>query len=231
VSATEFQPHLITPMRKAANSLDPIANRPGEFGAWIRALKPGRPPAVACTRQNGDGGEGQRTSTGAGAEASLRGHLKAESGEQTGSQSYIPPDPKDDKALHPEERGLLGSSGATLSLMLETAMALVRACARQPCEPVHFCVLIWTGSRRACALFTLLNVWRSMSPIYNTRAFPSGESICDGRNPIAGSAEFHMLLDVDEFLCDARRRSAADTFRSDAIEQASLHIVSGIEIA
>jgi hypothetical protein len=40
-----------------------------------------------------------------------------------------------------------------------------------------------------------------------------------------------MLLDVDEFLCNARRRSAADTFRSDAIEQASLHIVSGVEIA
>jgi carboxyl-terminal processing protease len=33
-------------------------------------------------------------------EASLREHLKAEGGEQTGSQSYIPPDPKDDKALH-----------------------------------------------------------------------------------------------------------------------------------
>jgi carboxyl-terminal processing protease len=33
-------------------------------------------------------------------EASLRGHLKAEGNEQTGSQSYIPPDPKDDKALH-----------------------------------------------------------------------------------------------------------------------------------
>jgi carboxyl-terminal processing protease len=32
-------------------------------------------------------------------EASLRGHLKAEGDEQTGSQSYIPPDPKDDKAL------------------------------------------------------------------------------------------------------------------------------------
>ena len=32
--------------------------------------------------------------------ASLRGHLKAEGDEQTGSQSYIPPDPKDDKALH-----------------------------------------------------------------------------------------------------------------------------------
>jgi carboxyl-terminal processing protease len=33
-------------------------------------------------------------------EASLRGHLKAEGSEETGSQSYIPPDPKDDKALH-----------------------------------------------------------------------------------------------------------------------------------
>jgi carboxyl-terminal processing protease len=33
-------------------------------------------------------------------EASLRRHLKAEGEEQTGSQSYIPADPKDDKALH-----------------------------------------------------------------------------------------------------------------------------------
>jgi carboxyl-terminal processing protease len=32
-------------------------------------------------------------------EASLRGHLKAEGQEETGSQSYIPPDPKNDKAL------------------------------------------------------------------------------------------------------------------------------------
>jgi carboxyl-terminal processing protease len=32
-------------------------------------------------------------------EASLRGHLKAEGDEQTGSQSYIPPNAKDDKAL------------------------------------------------------------------------------------------------------------------------------------
>ena len=32
-------------------------------------------------------------------EASLRGHLKADGDEKTGSQSYIPPDPKDDKAL------------------------------------------------------------------------------------------------------------------------------------
>src|SRR5262252_3591563 len=33
-------------------------------------------------------------------EASLRGHLKAEGQEETGSQSYVPPDPKDDKALN-----------------------------------------------------------------------------------------------------------------------------------
>jgi carboxyl-terminal processing protease len=32
-------------------------------------------------------------------EASLRGHLKAEGEEQTGSQSYVPPEAKDDKAL------------------------------------------------------------------------------------------------------------------------------------
>ena len=30
----------------------------------------------------------------------MRGHLKAEGQEETGSQSYVPPDPKDDKALH-----------------------------------------------------------------------------------------------------------------------------------
>ena len=33
-------------------------------------------------------------------EASLPGHLSAEGAEQTGSQSYVPPDPKNDKALH-----------------------------------------------------------------------------------------------------------------------------------
>jgi carboxyl-terminal processing protease len=32
-------------------------------------------------------------------EASMRGHLSAEGGEQSGSQSYVPPDEKDDKAL------------------------------------------------------------------------------------------------------------------------------------
>jgi carboxyl-terminal processing protease len=33
-------------------------------------------------------------------ESSLRGHLKADGQEETGSQSYIPPEPKDDKALN-----------------------------------------------------------------------------------------------------------------------------------
>lgn len=33
-------------------------------------------------------------------EASMRGHLSADGAEQTGSQSYVPPDEKDDKALH-----------------------------------------------------------------------------------------------------------------------------------
>ncbi len=50
-------------------------------------------------------------------EASLRGHLKAEGDEQTGSQSYIPPDPKDEAPhrarshpRHPEELGLPAES-------------------------------------------------------------------------------------------------------------------------
>ena len=34
-------------------------------------------------------------------EASMRGHLAAEGAEQTGSQSYVPPNEKDDKALPP----------------------------------------------------------------------------------------------------------------------------------
>jgi carboxyl-terminal processing protease len=33
------------------------------------------------------------------AESSLRGHLKGEGGEEAGSQSYVPADEKDDKAL------------------------------------------------------------------------------------------------------------------------------------
>ena len=41
-----------------------------------------------------------KTDTNTKGEASLRGHLKAAEGsEQTGSQSYVPPDAKNDKAL------------------------------------------------------------------------------------------------------------------------------------
>jgi carboxyl-terminal processing protease len=42
-------------------------------------------------------------------EASLRGHLKAAGKEETGSQSYIPPDPKNDKALHMADDLLRGT--------------------------------------------------------------------------------------------------------------------------
>jgi carboxyl-terminal processing protease len=41
-----------------------------------------------------------KTRTDTKGEASLRGHLKAEGDEETGSQAYVPPDAKDDKALH-----------------------------------------------------------------------------------------------------------------------------------
>ncbi len=40
-----------------------------------------------------------KTRTDTKGEASLRGHLKAEGQEETGSQSYVPPDAKDDRAL------------------------------------------------------------------------------------------------------------------------------------
>jgi carboxyl-terminal processing protease len=49
-------------------------------------------------------------------EASLPGHLKAEGAEQTGSQSYIPPDARDDKAL-------------------QTALGLLRGTATNPAFP------------------------------------------------------------------------------------------------
>lgn len=90
-------------------------------------------------------------------EASLRGHLKAEGDEQTGSQSYIPPDPKDDKALHtaldlirgiqknsaypqrsrtraalsPKEHGALAPQGARVAeLITENGLRFNDACAR-----------------------------------------------------------------------------------------------------
>jgi carboxyl-terminal processing protease len=43
-------------------------------------------------------------------EASLRGHLKATGDEQSGSQSYVPTDPKNDKALHMADDLLRGAA-------------------------------------------------------------------------------------------------------------------------
>src|ERR1035437_7164261 len=51
-----------------------------------------------------------KTDTSTKGEASLRGHLKGDEGkEQTGSQSYIPPDPKNDKALTMADELLRGT--------------------------------------------------------------------------------------------------------------------------
>ena len=61
-------------------------------------------------------------------EASLRGHLKAQGDEQTGSQSYIPPDPKDDKALH-------------------TALDLIRGVQKNPAYPPNSKTAVLNQSR------------------------------------------------------------------------------------
>ena len=51
-----------------------------------------------------------KTDTSIMGEASLRGHLQGDAGkEQTGSQSYIPRDPKNDKALIMAEELLRGA--------------------------------------------------------------------------------------------------------------------------
>ena len=52
-----------------------------------------------------------KTDTSTIGEASLRGHLQGDAGkEQTGSQSYVPPDPKNDKALTMAEDLLRGTT-------------------------------------------------------------------------------------------------------------------------
>jgi carboxyl-terminal processing protease len=53
--------------------------------------------------------EDLKTRTDTKGEASLRGHLKASGKEETGSQSYIPPDPNNDKALHMADDLLRGT--------------------------------------------------------------------------------------------------------------------------
>jgi carboxyl-terminal processing protease len=64
-------------------------------GRSIQAL--GITPEIELQQDVPDNVKGE---TELGGEASLRGHLKAQGEEEKGSQSYIPTDPKDDKALN-----------------------------------------------------------------------------------------------------------------------------------
>jgi carboxyl-terminal processing protease len=64
-------------------------------GRSIQAL--GITPEIELPQDVPDALKGE---TELGGEASLRGHLKAQGEEEKGSQSYIPPDPKDDKVLN-----------------------------------------------------------------------------------------------------------------------------------
>ena len=64
-------------------------------GRWIQAK--GISPDIEVLQEVPEKLKARTDTSG---EASLRGHLKAEGDEQTGSQAYIPRDPKDDKALH-----------------------------------------------------------------------------------------------------------------------------------
>jgi carboxyl-terminal processing protease len=54
-------------------------------------------------------------------EASLRGHLKSDGQEESGSQSYVPPDPKDDKALKMADDLLHGIKSTTSTASATTA--------------------------------------------------------------------------------------------------------------
>jgi carboxyl-terminal processing protease len=54
-------------------------------------------------------------------EASLRGHLKNDGDEKTGSQSYVPPDPKDDKALKMADDLLHGIKSSATTAAAPTA--------------------------------------------------------------------------------------------------------------
>jgi carboxyl-terminal processing protease len=54
-------------------------------------------PDIEVTQDVPDSLKGETDSEG---EASLRGHLAATGAEKSGSQSYVPPDEKDDKAIH-----------------------------------------------------------------------------------------------------------------------------------
>jgi carboxyl-terminal processing protease len=72
-----------------------------DHGALLHAVRPFHPSEGHRARHKGaprsaGRSEGRTDTEG---EASLRGHLKAEGAEESGSQSYVPPDEKDDRAL------------------------------------------------------------------------------------------------------------------------------------
>ncbi len=55
-------------------------------------------------------------------EASIKGHLSGDGAEQTGSQSYVPPDEKNDKALHTAYDVLRGTTSANIAPSAKTAV-------------------------------------------------------------------------------------------------------------
>ncbi len=91
-------------------------------------------------------------------EASLRGHLKAEGSEESGSQSYVPPDEKDDKALqivarpaprHGEQRRLPAESEGGRSELSGTELQHRSEFGAASSRPDFFVAVF---CRRLCAL-------------------------------------------------------------------------------
>jgi len=64
-------------------------------------------------------------------EASLRGHLKNDGDEKTGSQSYVPPDPKDDKALKVADDLLHGIKNTASAAAPDAAPAIDKPAAKE----------------------------------------------------------------------------------------------------
>jgi carboxyl-terminal processing protease len=67
-------------------------------------------------------------------EASLRGHLKNDGDEKTGSQSYVPPDPKDDKALKMADDLLHGIKSSATTAAAPTATETPAAADDKPAK-------------------------------------------------------------------------------------------------